>query len=169
MSPASPVQAKCEQFSPHRNIAFVQFVQRSIVLSAPTVHFTMQLLRFENIHGVSSKILTHVKCDERIYLRSGDGCGLPAQAHCPYRIKREFWALHHMQTFQDRHFRVRDGNFTELTQPGFKTAALLGIRATDRAPRNERPYILIYDKSASLLIHRKYHHFSIKCLLICTY
>ena len=50
------------------------------------------------------------------------------------------------KTFQDRYFRMSDGNCTELTQPGFKTAALLGIRATDRAPRNETPYILIYDK-----------------------
>ena len=51
------------------------------------------------------------------------------------------------KTFQDRYFRMGDDNYTTLTRPGFKTAALLGIRAAVRALRNETPYILIYDKT----------------------
>ena len=129
----------------HSNIAFVQ---RSIVLSAPTV-LTIQLLRFENIHGISSKISTHVKCDERIYLRSGDGNAAVYQhrstvAHTGLNANSGHCIVY--KTFQDRYFRMSDGNYRELTQPGFKTAALLGIRAAVRAPINETPYILIYDK-----------------------
>ena len=116
LSPASPVQAKCEQSSPHSNIAFVQ---RSIVLSAPTV-LTIQLLRFENIHGISSKVSTHVKCDERIYLRSGDGNSSVYQhrstvAHTGLNANSGHYIAY--KTFQDRYFRMSDGKYRELTQP----------------------------------------------------